>query len=205
METENKYKRESEIKLIKAVSTIIEEEGFAKLGINHIARIAGCDKVLIYRYFGGLEGLLTAWAKENDFYTAAYDRFFEEIQTADQSQIRELSKKVLLSQLNYLKENIVMQELILWELTGRSKFRTLQDIREKNGHKLQQLFNDILKIKSDDAGLYITVLITSIEFIVLYTRQYSMFNGFDFSEPDTWERFEKVISNYIDMLLNTLI
>ena len=30
--------RETEKKLLTAVSTIIEEEGFTKLGVNHIAR-----------------------------------------------------------------------------------------------------------------------------------------------------------------------
>lgn len=34
---ENEYARKSEKQLIIAVSTIIEEEGFAKVGINHIA------------------------------------------------------------------------------------------------------------------------------------------------------------------------
>ena len=47
--------KRSETQLIEAVSTIITEEGFSKIGINKIARTAGCDKVLIYRYFGGLD------------------------------------------------------------------------------------------------------------------------------------------------------
>lgn len=229
MKIENQYKRESEKQLIKAVSTVIEEEGFAKVGINHIARTARCDKVLIYRYFGGLEGLLAAWAKENDYYTFAYDRFInvlsreggsqtcldydeshkttneiEKIKTVDRSQLRELTRKVIVSQLHFLRENKVMQELILWELSGRSKFKTLQDIREKSGNKLQQLLNKMLKVKTEDASLYITVLITSIEFMVLYTRQYRFFNGVDFSEPDAWVRFERVITNYVDMLFDAL-
>lgn len=204
MKLDNMYKRESEKKLIKAVSTVIEEDGFAKVGINHIARTAGCDKVLIYRYFGGLEGLLMAWAKENDYYTSAYDRFYEEIKTADQSQLRELTRKVIVSQLHFLRENQIMQELILWELAGRMKFKTLQDIRERNGNKLQQVFNDKVKVKTEDASLYITILITSIEFVVLYTRQYCFFNGVDFSEPEAWVRFEKAITHYIDMLFEEL-
>ncbi|MDR2921306.1 MAG: TetR/AcrR family transcriptional regulator [Tannerella sp.] len=229
MEIENLYKRDSEKQLIKAVSTIVEEDGFTKVGINRIARTAGCDKVLIYRYFGGLEGLLAAWAKENDYYTFAYDRFMNvlssegesqtcldydesrkttnetgKIKIADQSQLRELTRKVIVSQLHFLRENKVMQELILWELSGHSKFKTLQDIREKNGNKLQQLFNDMVKVKTEDAGLYVSVLITSIEFMVLYTRQYRFFNGVDFSEPSAWVRFEKVISNYVDMLFDAL-
>ena len=94
--------------------------------------------------------------------------------------------------------------MILWEISGRSKFRLLQDIREKNGNKLQLVLNDMLQVKTEDASLYITILITSIEFVVLYTRQYRFFNGVDFSEPEAWARFEKAITHYIDMLFEAL-
>lgn len=40
-----------------AAKDILTRNGFQALGINEIARQAGVDKVLIYRYFGGLEGL----------------------------------------------------------------------------------------------------------------------------------------------------
>ena len=52
--------RNAEKRLLIAVSQIIENEGFSKIGVNKIAKQAKCDKVLIYRYFGGLEGLLAA-------------------------------------------------------------------------------------------------------------------------------------------------
>ncbi len=198
------YKRESEGRLIKAVSRIIEEDGFSKVKINHIARVAECDKVLIYRYFGGLDGLITVWAEENDFYTTAFDNFHKEIETIDKSQIQSLTKKVLISQLHSLQENKLMQELLIWELTGNSKFKILQDIREKNGHKLQEALNNITGLNNEEISIYITVLIAAIEFLVLYTRQYSMFNGVDFSQPKSWNRFEEVINNYIDLLFNTI-
>ena len=63
--------KETEKRLLEAVSKIIEEEGFTQIGINRIAKKAQCDKVLIYRYFGGLDGLLAAWAKQYDFYSFA--------------------------------------------------------------------------------------------------------------------------------------
>ena len=50
--------KETEKKLLEAVSYIIENDGFTKIGVNRIANQAGCDKVLIYRYFGGLDRLL---------------------------------------------------------------------------------------------------------------------------------------------------
>ena len=48
--------------LTDAVGKIIREEGFKGLGINRIAKEAGCDKVLIYRYFGSMDGLIEGFS-----------------------------------------------------------------------------------------------------------------------------------------------
>lgn len=45
------------------MGALLAREGFSALGVNAIAREAGVDKVLIYRYFGGIEGLLDAWGR----------------------------------------------------------------------------------------------------------------------------------------------
>lgn len=190
--------------MIEAISTIVEEDGFSKVRINHVARVAECDKVLIYRYFGGIEGLVTAWAEENDFYTAALGMFDQEIETLEKSNLRELFKKVLISQMTFMRESVMMQELKVWELSGHTRFKILQDIREKNGQKLQQALNGFVGLDNEDISLYVTVLVTAIEHIILCTRQYPLFNGVDFGNSQSWERFEKVIKNYIDMLFDTL-
>ena len=104
--------RNAEKRLLIAVSQIIENEGFSKIGVNKIAKQAKCDKVLIYRYFGGLEGLLAAWAKDNDFYTLAYQAYSERVTKAESSEdIIKLTQTVLLKQLNFLRTNKLMQEL----------------------------------------------------------------------------------------------
>lgn len=198
------HTRDSEKRLIEAVSKIIEQDGFAKLGINKIAREAGYDKVLIYRYFGGLDGLLEAWSTENDFYTAAYTTFYKEVKNAQIDEIRPLTKKILLGQLETMRSNILMQELLLWEISGKSKFKTIQNIREKNGNKLQQLFNDKLELQSEDINLHISLLIAGINFIVLCTRQYPVFNAINFNKAESWKKLETVLCNYIDMLFDNL-
>jgi len=50
-------------RLLEAVDDVLARDGFNGLGINALAREAGVDKVLIYRYFGGLSGLLKAYAE----------------------------------------------------------------------------------------------------------------------------------------------
>ena len=198
--------RNAEKRLLIAVSQIIENEGFSKIGVNKIAKQAKCDKVLIYRYFGGLEGLLAAWAKDNDFYTLAYQAYSERVTKAESSEdIIKLTQTVLLKQLNFLRTNKLMQELLAWELSGNSTFRSIQDERERNGFKLQEELEKKLGKESKDVRMFITILIASINYIVLATRQYRIFNGIDFSNPEAWELFKQTIYKYIRALFENIL
>ena len=197
--------KETEKRLLEAVSRVIEDEGFTKIGINRIARQAQCDKVLIYRYFGGLDGLLVAWAKQYDFYSFAYSEFINQIEQAETSNLGEIIKAVLLKQLEYLKDNQLMQELYVWELSGNSSFRAIQVEREKNGYKLQLELEKRLGDSCRDCNFHITIIIAAINNIILFTRQYNMFNGIDFSKPEAWDELKNVISDYVDTFVMSRI
>jgi hypothetical protein len=103
--------------------------------------------------------------------------------------------------LEYLKDSHLMQELYVWELSGKSSFRTIQAEREKNGHKLQLELEKRLGKTCHNCNFYITVIIAAINYIILFTRQYNMFNGIDFSQPEAWEELKNIISDYIDTFL----
>lgn len=196
--------KRSEVRLIEAVSKIITEEGFSKIGVNKIARTAGCDKVLIYRYFGDLDGLITAWAKKHDFYIQAYDAFIDKVETVSQVNLREITKEILLAQLHFTKESKMHQELLLWELSGGLKFKAIRDLREENGHKLQKMLELKVDIKDLNISMYITLLIASINYVVLSTLEYSKFNGIDFSNDTSWTIYESTLCDYIDMLFEKI-
>lgn len=53
-------REETTKRLVEAALAILSEQGFAAIGVNAVARRAGTDKQLIYRYFNGLDGLLAA-------------------------------------------------------------------------------------------------------------------------------------------------
>lgn len=50
--------------ILESAATLLASNGVTGLGVNALADAAGCDKVLIYRYFGGLDGVLAALASE---------------------------------------------------------------------------------------------------------------------------------------------
>lgn len=63
-----KNRQATEMTLIKAVNDIIEESGFEGLGINAVATRAKVSKMLIYRYFNSLDGLIAAYIQQNDYW-----------------------------------------------------------------------------------------------------------------------------------------
>jgi AcrR family transcriptional regulator len=46
--------------ILDAAIASLAEDGFAAFGVNSVARRAGYDKKLIYRYFDGMDGLIAA-------------------------------------------------------------------------------------------------------------------------------------------------
>lgn len=191
--------KETEKRLFEAVSQIIENDGFTKIGVNRIANQAGCDKVLIYRYFGGLDGLLVEWAKRHDYYSFAYSEFIDTIKRAESKDIKQIVKNVFMRQLYHLKDNVLMQELLVWELSGHSSFKGIIEERERIGYKLQKELNRVLNTDSDNS-MSIAIIVSAINYIVLFTRQYHKINGIDFSKPEAWDRMKSTISRYVDFI-----
>ena len=55
-------------RILDALARIIVRNGLAAVGVNSLSREAGCDKVLIYRYFGDLDGVYRAYAERGDIW-----------------------------------------------------------------------------------------------------------------------------------------
>jgi len=64
-------RKRTEHDIIHAIGTLLARDGFRGLGVNALAREAGIDKVLIYRYFGGLDAAVEAYANEVEFWPTA--------------------------------------------------------------------------------------------------------------------------------------
>jgi len=56
---------------VAAVGQLLAEQSFTSLNVEALARHAGFNKALVYRYFGGLEGVVAAYAATDDFLPGA--------------------------------------------------------------------------------------------------------------------------------------
>ncbi|WP_444107092.1 TetR/AcrR family transcriptional regulator [Bacteroides sp.] len=138
-----KNRQATEMTLIKAVNNIIEESGFEGLGINAVAAKAKVSKMLIYRYFNSLDGLIAAYIQQNDYWI----NFDEEL--PDQAHLAAFIKQIFKRQIMRLRENYTLKRLYRWELTTDNKFvKELRNKREEKGIWLVEAVSKLSNIRN---------------------------------------------------------
>jgi AcrR family transcriptional regulator len=194
----SRNKEQSRQKLIDAVGTIILRDGFNAIGINSVAKEADLDKVLIYRYFDGLDGLLREFAKRKDFYINISDLILDEIENARAEDLKELIIKILVSQLRGLRENQALQELMVWEILERNELTiAIAKDREEKGYELSKRLKEKMNLTGNESDAAIALLVSGIYYLVLRARTVDVFNGVDLSSEEGWLQIEKAIRQIV--------
>ncbi len=189
-------RRGTEEKLIQAVGTILERDGFGQVGVNLIARTAGVDKVLIYRYFGGLDGLLTKFGETADIWWTV-DEVLEGLPAVQGSEdLPNLCATALSRQVEAIKNRPITQQIMLWELSQANGLtRKLNELREE---RVQQLIRRVMELggRSADTRLLAVhgLLSAASEYLVLRARNSDNLLGMDLSTDAGWNRISASLS-----------
>ena len=134
-------REETKKRILEAVGSILERKGFNNIGINNIAREAGIDKVLIYRYFGGLPELLHEFAEQGNFWPSLADIAPGELELSEGS-MADSSLAMLNGYLRELKKRNMAQELLRGELAGKNDLSAeTAEIRERQGKQLIEMLS----------------------------------------------------------------
>lgn len=183
--------------LVKAAREILAKIGFQGLGINAVARRAGCDKQLIYRYFGGIDGLVDAIGAE-----IADDlrRSLRPLSALGQpASYRELVERMLLGFLQALRTDPLMQKIIAWEIASPSSLvQRLTIARSKSMMTwVAESRGPLVAPAGIDVAATNAVLIAAIQHLVLSATAAGQFAGLPLQGDADWERVRKVVKGIV--------
>lgn len=191
-----KNRQATELLLIKSVSDIIEESGFEGLGINAIAAKAGVAKMLIYRYFNSLDGLIAAYIQQNDYWIN-FDR-----QLPDKEHIADFIKQIFKNQIQQLRENYTLKRLYRWELTTDNKIvRELREKREEKGIWLVEAVSKLTQHPQKETAALATIITAAISYLALLEENCPAYNGLKIQDESGWEQLEEGINLLVDLWL----
>jgi AcrR family transcriptional regulator len=212
-QNENDGKRDKEgtkKRLIDAALDLLREEGFESLGVNAVAQRAGVGKVLIYRYFGGFQGLLQSLADEIDPLKSrnANDLLAGIPENATAGAILE---EVVLALHDAVSRDELTKQLMIWELSRQNDVtRTLGEAREKVGLELTRMYADHLSSGRTDTreeeldyNALFALVVAGVMYLTLRSDTVQMYNGVDIQSPRGWKRIAAVLRRLIDLREDT--
>jgi AcrR family transcriptional regulator len=183
----SKDKELAKLELIFAVGEIIRTKGYTGLGVNKIAKQAGLNKKLIYRYFGTVDKLIEQYVIEKDFWMITSQELRSNAEAESRMDLKDLISNILEEQFHFFYKEQEMQELILWELSGKSPLmNSISNAREDLGEKILKLTDEHFKDSKLNFRALSALLTAGIYYIVLHGKV-STFCGLDIRNAEDRE------------------
>ncbi|RYF74795.1 MAG: TetR/AcrR family transcriptional regulator, partial [Cytophagaceae bacterium] len=90
MEKVRRNRAKTTQRIIDAFEEVLAERGLQAVGVNRVAEQAGVSKVLIYRYFGGLEGLVSHYIRMGRLYPNFTEPVLEQLRPNNEEELSRL-------------------------------------------------------------------------------------------------------------------
>lgn len=186
----------TERRLLDTIGQMITESGFEKIGINAVASQSGVSKILIYRYFGSVEGLMAAYIRQHDFWI----NFPQEL--PDRNQLPAFLKNMFKEQIEQLRSNPTLKRLYRWELSSDNAIvMTLKEQREKAGMQRLTKISELTGYSLEELAPLATILTASITYLVMLEEFCPVYNGIPLNKDAGWKQIIEGINTLIDKLL----
>lgn len=180
-------------RLIQATETVIARDGFAKLGVNSVAREADVDKVLIYRYFGGLDGLIKAYAEEGDFWPSVEELINESEAIYRARPADDQMTRVFQNLVRSLHKRPATLEILAWEMAERNDLTAhLDRVREDLGREFTRRFGHAGPTEVDLLA-FSAIMAGAVNYLTARSRRHKTFNGMDIASDQGFKRLEVAI------------
>ena len=181
----------TETAILAAARAVLAEAGFQGFGVNAVARRAGCDKQLIYRYFGGIDGLV-------DGIGADLGGWLSDRLAAPQpppADYAALAERLILGFLDALRHDQLVQKIIAWELSEPSPLvaRLTAARSTAIGVWFARARGELVPPPGIDGAAINTLLIAAVQQLVLSASAIGGFAGVPLASDADWERIRAAV------------
>ncbi len=189
-----KGRLQTEQRILQALESVLLEQGFPAVGVNSVARQAGCDKVLIYRYFDGLDGLLMAFAQTTDLWWNVDQIIIESTDEIGQQPLKDFLQVLLKRHVEALQARPLTLEIMAWEMSAQNNLTIeLARTRAERGMALVKSIRAHYQNPNIDIGGIFGVFGAAINYLIIRTR-----NAAPQHMTEEWWRLQHTIAKLME-------
>lgn len=184
--------------LINAFEQIVAEDGIGALGVNAVAKRAGVGKPLIYKYFGGFDGLVTAWASQSKVW-GSDDDIFADLSNNPGADPIALIRDYVTRSATGLRGKPVALQIMAQALLGQSELSAgLENAKEDSGQHHDALYEDGGVFSDPDTSALLLVMYAASQYLALRSLSQTNFNGIPLDTEEGWSTMMSMMTRVFD-------
>lgn len=184
-------------RILRAATELLGESGFQHFGVNAVARRAGCDKQLIYRYYGGMDGLVDSIGGE-------LARWIEQKMPVGGGSgfmltYGDLVEHLMMLFMQALREDPLTRKVIAWEISDNSpQVRRLAEARARAlGLWIEKMRGAMPPPKGIDHLALNVLLLASVQHVVLSGEMAGRVAGLTLASAKDWDRIAQAVKKLV--------
>lgn len=180
-----------EARILDAVGAVLLRDGFRSLGINTVAREAGVDKVLIYRYFGGLPDLVRAFGARTRLWPEPTELLGPDLKAFQALPMAERYAVFFEHLVDALRARPLTIEVLAAEMVDRDLLGDiLVEQREAWSAEVRKAFGGKAAMRRHDFHGLTLLLVGGAQYLLVRSRSTRAFEGIDLQSDKGWNRLK---------------
>jgi len=189
-------------RLLAAVGEVLARDGFAALGVNAVAKQAGVDKVLIYRYFGGLPELIQAWGESGRFWPSVDELVGPNRAAFLQLPLADRYARFFEHFIDGLRARPLTLEIMAAEITERNELTAILETERENwGAEAARLLGDDVWEQRPALRGVTLLMVAGVQYLLVRSRTIRLFGGLDIRSDRDWATLKASVRELATMLL----
>jgi AcrR family transcriptional regulator len=187
-----KRNRETTVEhIIDALEYVLTERGIDGVGVNAVAEKAGVSKVLIYRYFGGLEGLLDHYVHMGRVFPHYTPLLMDQIYPPHQSEVVRRWSNQSLQVFRQFRASKAAREVLKATVMEHD---ALADVTWKaHDEELVKLVSQFSAVEGIDPEATSAVVLGALSYLTLLAQNNRPMIGIDLRSEPGWNRIEAAV------------
>lgn len=179
----------TEQRLVDTVGQIVSEEGIEGVRINRVAKRSGVNKILIYRYFGGINGLREAYIKQSKPVVALPSLDVSALRQAPLDVFFETFCEYVIDEYRLLRQNPQAQAVLKANLLNHDAIPSL--LTTETAQQYRIMIDELAATLGTKYGRsFAAVINSSMTLLTFLSQQQRTAFGFDLGTDAAWNDIE---------------
>ena len=201
MEKDEKIRRnraKTTQRIVEALEDVIAERGLEGVGVNRVAEKANVSKVLIYRYFGGMEGLMEYYVKMGKLFPAFTPTLLDQIRPLHESDVARIWYRQVIQTYRYFRTFKAAREVLKASVMENDSIA--ETTARAQDEELTRLVNQLSFTKGADTQAISAVILGAMTYLTIMAQNDHSMISIDLRSEEGWQRIENAIKTiYISL------